>query len=101
LSRDTAEPAASAEDPDWRDEAETAGPLVEVEAAASLVGAAGVARTDLRPGGIAEIAGERIDVVSEGDYVAAGTALIVVKDESYRRVVRAIDNTPRQPSDET
>jgi hypothetical protein len=33
--------------------------------------------------------------------VAAGTALIVVKDESYRRVVRAIDNTPRQPSDET
>jgi membrane-bound serine protease (ClpP class) len=54
-----------------------------------LVGAVGVALTDLRPAGAAEIDGMRIDVVAEAGYLAAGSALEVVIDEGYRRVVRA------------
>jgi membrane-bound serine protease (ClpP class) len=48
-----------------------------------------VALTDLRPAGAAEIDGERIDVVAEAGYLAAGSPLEVIVDEGYRRVVRA------------
>jgi membrane-bound serine protease (ClpP class) len=58
-----------------------------------LVGAHGVALTDLRPAGAAEIDGARIDVVAEAGYLAAGSAIEVVVDEGYRRVVRV-----RRPS---
>jgi membrane-bound serine protease (ClpP class) len=54
-----------------------------------LVGAVGVALTDLRPAGAAEIDGRRVDVVAEGGFLSAGTDLEVVLDEGYRRVVRA------------
>jgi len=57
--------------------------------AADLLGAHGVALTDLRPAGAAEIAGERVDVVAEAGYLPAGSDLVVVVDEGYRRVVRA------------
>ncbi len=67
------------------------------EAAINLLGVTGVAHSDLRPGGIAEIDGERIDVVTEGGYVTAGTTIVVIKDEGYRRIVRAIDNSTWQP----
>jgi len=56
---------------------------------AGLVGAFGVALTDLRPAGAAEIDGQRVDVVAEAGYLMAGTALEVIIDEGYRRVVRA------------
>jgi membrane-bound serine protease (ClpP class) len=56
---------------------------------AGLLGAHGVALTDLRPAGAAEIDGERVDVVAEAGYLPAGTDLVVVVDEGYRRVVRA------------
>lgn len=59
--------------------------------ARSLTGAKGVALSDLHPGGIAEIAGIQVDVVTEGDYVAAGETITVVRDERYRRVVRRLD----------
>ncbi len=55
---------------------------------ASLVGARGKAISDLRPGGFAEIAGERVDVVTRGDYIGAGERVEVIADEGYRRVVR-------------
>ena len=54
-----------------------------------LVGSVGVALTDLRPAGAAEIDGMRVDVVAEAGYLDAGSALEVVADEGYRRVVRA------------
>ncbi len=53
-----------------------------------LLGAAGVAISDLRPSGYARIDGERVDVVSAGEYIPAGTPLEVIADEGYRRVVR-------------
>ena len=56
----------------------------------SLQGAFGVALSDLRPSGVALIAGERMDVVSNGEYITAGDTLEVILDEGYRRVVRRV-----------
>ncbi len=57
---------------------------------ADLVGQEGVAVTDLRPAGTAAIAGERVDVVTEGEYVAQGSAVRVLRSEGYRHVVRGL-----------
>jgi membrane-bound serine protease (ClpP class) len=56
-----------------------------------LVGKAGEAITDLRPAGAARIAGERVDVVTEGEFILTGSALTVVRSEGYRLVVRATE----------
>jgi membrane-bound serine protease (ClpP class) len=55
-----------------------------------LIGAEGVAATDLRPSGTAEFGAEKIDVVTEGEYLPAGTRVRVVRAESYRHIVRAV-----------
>jgi membrane-bound serine protease (ClpP class) len=55
---------------------------------AGLRGAQGVALSDLRPAGFARLGGARVDVVTRGEYVAAGEPVEVVADEGYRRVVR-------------
>jgi len=57
---------------------------------ADLVGQDGVAVTDLRPAGTATIAGERVDVVTEGEYVSQGSAVRVLRSEGYRHVVRGL-----------
>ena len=46
--------------------------------------------TDLRPSGTAQIGSERVDVVTEGEYVAQGRAVRVVRSEGYRHVVRGL-----------
>jgi membrane-bound serine protease (ClpP class) len=55
-----------------------------------LVGMEGVAVTDLRPAGTAEFAGERMDVVAEEGWVAAGTPVRVLHSEGWRLVVQAV-----------
>jgi membrane-bound serine protease (ClpP class) len=55
-----------------------------------LVGQEGVAVTDLRPAGMAAIAGERVDVVTEGEFVSQGSAVRVLRSEGYRHVVRGL-----------
>ena len=55
-----------------------------------LVGATGVALTDLRPSGAAQIGEERVDVVSDSEYIPAGTTVKVVRSEGYRHVVKPI-----------
>jgi membrane-bound serine protease (ClpP class) len=57
----------------------------------SLVGARGRALSDLRPGGFARINNQRVDVVTQGDYIYAGDLVEVVADDRYRRVVIRID----------
>jgi len=52
------------------------------------VGKAGAALTDLRPSGTGMFDGERLDVISEGDYIDAEEAIEIVKDEGYRLIVR-------------
>lgn len=59
----------------------------------SLVGLRGTALSDLRPGGVATIQGQRVDVVTEGGYIAAGEPIEVTLDESYRRVVRRVTDS--------
>jgi len=54
-----------------------------------LLEAVGTALTDLRPSGLARFDDERVDVVTLGDYVAAGTAVRVVRVEGNRVTVRA------------
>jgi membrane-bound serine protease (ClpP class) len=55
-----------------------------------LVGLDGIAVTDLRPAGTAQIGSERVDVVTEGEYVPQGTAIRVTRSEGYRHIVRGI-----------
>ena len=55
-----------------------------------LVGQDGVAVTDLRPAGTAQIGHERVDVVTEGEYVQQGRTVRVVRSEGYRHVVRGL-----------
>jgi membrane-bound serine protease (ClpP class) len=55
-----------------------------------LIGLDGVAVTDLRPSGTARVGQERIDVVTEGEYVPQGSRVQVVQSDGYRHVVRAM-----------
>ena len=55
-----------------------------------LVGQEGVAVTDLRPAGVAALNGERLDVITEGEYVSSGSRVRVVRTEGYRHIVRAV-----------
>ena len=50
--------------------------------------AGSAALTALRPAGVAEFDGERLDVVTEGDWIAPGSAVVVVRSEGYRHIVR-------------
>lgn len=52
------------------------------------VGRRGVTLTDLRPAGAAEFDGERVDVVADGGFVSKGEAVVIVRDDGYRKVVR-------------
>ena len=55
---------------------------------ASLVGKEGVALTMLRPSGIAEIGGKRIDVVADGDFISKGEGIVVTQAEGIRILVK-------------
>ena len=63
------------------------------EGPASLIGARGVTLTDLRPAGMASINDRRVDVVTEGEFIAMGTEIEMIADEGYRRVVRQAQGT--------
>ncbi len=64
-----------------------------------LVGAEGVAITSLRPAGVGLFADERVDVVSESEWIEEGTPIRIMSAEGYRHVVRAV--RPRQISNQT
>lgn len=55
-----------------------------------LIGRTGVALTDLRPGGKAEIAGRRLSVTTDG-FVAAGSTVRVVDESAFRVLVEKVD----------
>ena len=55
-----------------------------------LIGKQGQSLTPLRPSGTIVIDQERLDVVTEGNYVDAGKTVEVVKVEGSRIVVREI-----------
>jgi membrane-bound serine protease (ClpP class) len=55
-----------------------------------LLGQAGTALSPLRPAGIAEIAGVRVDVVSDGRFIDVGTPVEVTRVDGNRIVVRQV-----------
>ena len=58
----------------------------------SLVGFDGVAATDLKPSGSATINDRRVDVISSGVFISAGTSIVVTKHEGSRVVVELDDS---------
>lgn len=55
-----------------------------------MEGAVGVAITALRPAGVGLFGDERLDVVSESEWIEEGTRIRVLSAEGYRHVVRAV-----------
>lgn len=49
-----------------------------------LLGHTGIATSYLRPAGVARVEGERVDVLTEGDFVPAGAAVIVTRVQGSR-----------------
>jgi membrane-bound serine protease (ClpP class) len=64
-----------------------------------LLGSEGRALTDLRPAGTGLFGDERIDVVSEQDWIEQGSPIRIVASEGYRHVVRLVD-PPGEPESE-
>ncbi|THE15417.1 nodulation protein NfeD [Bacillus timonensis] len=55
-----------------------------------LIGKQGIALTTLRPSGTAIINDERLDVVTQGNYIEKNTKIEVIKTEGSRIVVREV-----------
>lgn len=62
---------------------------------ALLLGKKGVARSALRPAGMATIDGERVNVVTRGDLISQGTPVRVIEVEGTRVVVKAVEEKDR------
>lgn len=56
----------------------------------TLLGRTGVALTPLRPSGMAEFEGERVDVITAGEFVASGSSVRVVRVRGSRVEVRPV-----------
>ncbi len=54
------------------------------------LGKRGKTLTDLHPVGRAEFEGEQLDVVAEEGFIPKGSAVEIVRDEGYRKVVRRV-----------
>ncbi|MGN7468605.1 NfeD family protein [Brevibacillus sp. SAFN-007a] len=52
-----------------------------------LTGKSGIALTPLRPAGVVKIHGKRVDAVSAGGFLEAGTSIVVVQVEGARVIV--------------
>ena len=79
----------------WRklvlhDSTTTESGYVSAETRMDLVGCTGRTETELRPSGRALVAGQPVDVVSEGAFIGKGTPVVVVSASGSRVVVRAL-----------
>jgi membrane-bound serine protease (ClpP class) len=68
--------------------ASTAGYASAPERDRRWLGQHGTAASPLRPAGLANLAGERVDVVSEGEFIDAGEPIEVIRVDGNRIVVR-------------
>jgi membrane-bound serine protease (ClpP class) len=66
------------------------------EGEAQWLGKKGRARSALRPAGIAEIDGQRLDVVSDGGLIEAGQQIEVIRVDGNRIVVRQVARSTRE-----
>jgi membrane-bound ClpP family serine protease len=70
----------------------------ESENRAKYLGRIGKAVTPLRPTGVAEIDGERIEVVTEGEFIASGSDIRIVAMDRRRYFVRLADVPTERPA---
>jgi len=63
-----------------------------------MLGRTGTALSPLRPAGMAEIDGARVDVVSDGTFIDAGTAIAVTRVDGNRVVVRPVTHAGMESS---
>jgi len=61
----------------------------------SWLGKSGTTVSPLRPAGIADIEGERVDVVSDGELIESGAPIVVTRVDGNRIVVRRHRSTER------
>lgn len=59
----------------------------------ALIGREGICLTPLRPAGNAEFDGQRVDVVSEGEFLQKGTRVVVMRVQGLRVLVKAVSET--------
>lgn len=71
-----------------RDSLTTEEGYTSADSRTELVGRTGTALTPLRPAGTVQIGEDRIDVVTSGEFIPAGTSVIVIQVEGSRIVVR-------------
>ena len=64
---------------------------VSNEDASRFVGKSGISLTPLRPAGMAEIDGEKADVVTDGEFIDRGEKINVIKVSGRRILVRKAD----------
>lgn len=64
--------------------------FVSAKVRPELVGLEARAVTDLRPAGTVVVNDERIDVVTEGDFIQIGSTVQIIRAEGHRHVVRAV-----------
>lgn len=73
-----------------KDKQSKAGGYSSVDEPWELEGRMGEARTDLRPGGIAQVDDRRVDVVSEGDFIRKGEVVQVIGVKDGKVIVRKV-----------
>ncbi len=61
----------------------------------ALLGLTGIATSYLRPAGVARVDGERVDVLTEGDFVPAGSAVRVTRVQGSRVFVTPVSTEER------
>ncbi len=66
------------------------GVISQKEKLETYINMKGIAVTDLRPAGMAQINSQRVDVVTDGEYIEADTPVIVTGVAGNRIVVEAI-----------
>ena len=63
---------------------------VASESRLELLGQKLIAYTDLRPAGVAILDNEKLDVVTDGDFIEKGNGIVIVRVEGMRIVVKKI-----------
>ncbi len=70
----------------------------ENDARSRYLGRSAVAITPLRPGGIVEVDGERVEVQTEGEFIASGSLVRVVAMDRRRFFVRLAEAPAIEPA---
>jgi len=74
--------------PEDQTDLDSASPLPGVDLATTMLGQIGTTESMLRPSGLAKIGELYVDVVTEGDFIPAGTPIQVIEVEGTRIVVK-------------